>query len=190
MIGWNAMEDSELLFHLKNGKVPAFDTIYARHWPDLYKHAFCTLKDREMALDVVQEVFTWLWLNRETIEITSLKQYLKAATRYKMANYLRADKSRQQLINSLYYLTEKTVTQEDVHLRELKTRIAHAVNTLPDKCRTVYSLSRNEHLSHAEIASRLNISVKTVENQITIALKRIRLFIGVICWFLLLYYFL
>ncbi|RAJ87494.1 RNA polymerase sigma-70 factor (ECF subfamily) [Chitinophaga dinghuensis] len=190
MIGWNAMEDSELLFHLKNGKVPAFDTIYARYWSDLYKHACCTLKDREMALDVVQEVFTWLWLNRETVEITHLKQYLKTATRYKMANYLRADKSRQQLINSLYYITEKTVSTDEIHLRELKTRIADAVSSLPDKCRTVYSLSRHEHLSHAEIASRLNISVKTVENQITIALKRIRLFIGGILSLLLLLYFL
>jgi RNA polymerase sigma-70 factor (ECF subfamily) len=171
------MEDSELLNHLKKGDVRAFDAIYARHWPDLFKHAYYTLKCRDMAMDVVQEVFTWLWLHREQVEITSLKHYLKAATRFKMANYIRASKNRELFMSDLRYTTEIVVNPDDLAVRELKSVIAQAVEGLPGKCRAVYSLSRNEQLSHAEIASRLNITVKTVENQITIALRRIRLFI-------------
>ncbi|MBS0032372.1 RNA polymerase sigma-70 factor [Chitinophaga sp. 22321] len=178
MSAWANMDDSELLHFLKKGDVRAFDAIYARHWPDLFKHAWYTLKCRDMAMDVVQEVFTWLWLHRETVQITSLKHYLKAATRFKMANFIRASKNRQVLINDLQYTTAVTVDPDDLAVRELKAVIAQAVSMLPGKCRAVYSLSRNEQLSHAEIASRLNITVKTVENQITIALKRIRLFIG------------
>ncbi|SHM06014.1 RNA polymerase sigma-70 factor, ECF subfamily [Chitinophaga jiangningensis] len=178
MFGWTAMEDSELLSYLKDGNVRAFDTIYARYWADLYKHACCTLRNREQALDIIQEVFTWLWVNRETVQITSLKQYLKGAVRFKMANYLRASKSQKQLINSLQYLAEDTVAPVDIHLKELQSLIASAVDALPEKCKEVYSMSRHEQLSHAEIASRLNISVKTVENQISIALKRIRIHIG------------
>ncbi|WP_291913181.1 RNA polymerase sigma-70 factor [Chitinophaga sp. CB10] len=187
MFGWTAMEDSELLAYLKEGNVRAFDTIYARYWADLYKHAFFTLRSREQALDIIQEVFTWLWIHRETVEITSLKQYLKGAVRFKMANYLRASKSRKQLIHSLQYLAEDAVSPDEIRLKELQSLIASAVDALPEKCREVYSMSRHEQLSHAEIASRLNISVKTVENQISIALKRIRVHIGsallyFLCW--------
>jgi RNA polymerase sigma-70 factor (family 1) len=178
MSAWAIMDDSELLHLLKKGDVRAFDAIYARHWPDLFKHAYYTLKCRDMAMDVVQEVFTWLWLHREEVQITSLKHYLKAATRFKMANYIRASKNRQVVMNDLQYTTTTVVNPDDLALRELQAVIAQAVAALPGKCREVYSLSRNEQLSHAEIASRLNISMKTVENQITIALKRIRLFIG------------
>lgn len=178
MSAWAIIDDSELLHLLKKGDVRAFDAIYARHWPDLFKHAYYTLKCRDMAMDVVQEVFTWLWLHREQVQITSLKHYLKAATRFKMANYIRASKTRQVFMNDLQYTTSAVVNPDDLALRELQSVIAQAVEALPGKCRAVYSLSRNEQLSHAEIASRLNITVKTVENQITIALKRIRLFIG------------
>ncbi|MBV7533569.1 RNA polymerase sigma-70 factor [Chitinophaga sp. sic0106] len=178
MFGWTAMEDSELLSYLKDGNVRAFDTIYARYWADLYKHACYTLRNKEQALDIIQEVFTWLWINRETVQITSLKQYLKGAVRFKMANYLRANKSQQQLMHSLRYMTEATVAPDEIQLKELQSLIASAVDALPEKCKEVYSMSRHEHLSHAEIASRLNISIKTVENHIAIALKRIRIHIG------------
>lgn len=178
MSGWAIMEDSELLSHLRKGEVRAFDTIYDRYWSDLFKHAYYTLKSRDLAMDVVQEVFTWLWLHRETVVIISLKHYLKAATRFKMANQLRASKTRQIFIHDLQYTSDNSTTSDELAVRELTSVIAQAVDALPDKCRKVYSLSRNEQLSHAEIASRMNITVKTVENQITIALKRIRLFIG------------
>lgn len=190
MSGWAFMEDSELLHLLQKGDVWAFDAIYTRYWSDLYKHAFYTLKSRDAAMDVIQEVFTWLWLHRETVQITSLKYYLRAATRFKMANYLRDTKTRRVFISDLQYTTESSIQPDEISVRELKAVIAQAVAALPEKCRAVFSLSRNEQLSHAEIASRLNITVKTVENQITIALKRIRLFIGhsvPVFWLLLTY---
>ncbi|PSL42892.1 RNA polymerase sigma factor (sigma-70 family) [Chitinophaga niastensis] len=89
------MEDSELLHLLKEGNVLAFDTIYTRYWPELFKHAFYILRNQEEAMDVIQEVFTWLWQHRSEVQIISLKHYLKAATRFKIANYIRAGKNRQ-----------------------------------------------------------------------------------------------
>lgn len=178
MSRWAIMEDSELLSRLRKGDVRSFDAIYTRYWSGLFKHACYTLKCRELAMDVVQEVFTWLWLHRETVEITSLKHYLKTAIRFKMSNHIRATRNRETFIHDWQYTSESSVAPDELAVRDLTAMIAQAVDALPDKCRTVYSLSRNEQLSHAEIASRLNITVKTVENQITIALKRIRLFIG------------
>ncbi len=172
------MEDSELLHLLKQGDSNAFDAIYERYWETLYKHAYFTLRCRDTAMDVVQEVFTWLWQHREEAQISSLKYYLKAATRFKMANHIRSGKYQQALINNLSYTTATSVDASDMTLRELKKIVSMAVSQLPQQCRTIYHLSRDEQLSHAEIARQLNITAKTVENQITIALRRIRLFIG------------
>lgn len=177
MTDYIALDDQELLDLLKSGDVPAFDTIYHRYWSLLYQHAYYILKDKETCNDAIQDVFVWLWQHREEVQAVSLKSYLKAAVRFKIANYIRAGKIRDSFFDELQGREPGSTIIDELAVKELKAVISQAEGTLPEKCREIYNLSRYEHLSNAEIALRLNISVKTVENQMTIALKRIRSYI-------------
>ena len=160
------------------GDQSAFDTIYARYWETLYQTAFYLLKDADASMDIVQDIFVWLWEKREKVDIQSLPAYLKAAVKFKVANYIRDGKIRDSFFTEMQPLSSGQTDPFHAEVRELKAIIDQAIQELPDKCRTIYLLSKQEKLSNKEIASHLGISVKTVEAQMTIALKRIRSAVG------------
>ena len=169
--------DQELLQRLALGDRTAFDTIYTRHWYALYQSAYGIFRDGQACMDIVQDVFVWLWEKRTEVQVqTSLAAYLRAAVKFKIANYIRSDKVRQVFFEDALRIAAHPITASanDIEIRELKSIIRHVTDNLPDKCREIYQLSRNGHLSNQEIAERLGISVKTVEGQMTIALRRIR----------------
>ena len=177
MSTYSSYTDSELLLLLSQGDQNAFDILYLRHWPDLYKSAFFILRDKDACQDVVQDIFVWLWEHRQGLEIHSLKSYLKAAVKFKVANYIRSGNIRKSFFDEIAKLIPSTLSpssEEFAEIKDLNAIIQQAISHLPDKCREIFKLSREEHLSNQEIADRLQISVKTVENQMTIALRRIR----------------
>ena len=169
--------DQELLQRLATGDRIAFDSIYTRHWHALYQSAYGIFRDTEVCMDIVQDVFVWLWEKRAQVHIeTSLAAYLRAAVRFKTANYIRSGKVRRDFFEEALRLaaTAAPAPADEIEIRELKNIILHVTESLPDKCREIFYLSRNERLSNQQIADRLGISVKTVEGQMTIALRRIR----------------
>lgn len=167
--------DSELLEQLFQDDESAFDEIYRRYWPGMLQSAYNVLKDREAAMDIVQELFIWLWAHRNTVKVQSLKGYLFSAVKFKVANYIRDGKIRESFFDEIRDTEEPVVTvEETIEVKELLYVIARFTATLPERCREVFLLSRNEHLSNKEIAVRLGISVKTVENQMTSALRKLR----------------
>src|SRR5688500_4926608 len=87
---YSEYSDQELVQLLVNDDRNAFDQLYERHWFQLYQSAFYLLKDKDASKDIVQDVFLWLWQNRPTLNIAYLKAYLKAAVRFKVANYIRS----------------------------------------------------------------------------------------------------
>jgi RNA polymerase sigma-70 factor (family 1) len=170
--------DQALLQRLAKGDRTAFDAIYTRHWYPLYQSAYGIFRDAAACMDIVQDVFVWLWAKREEVQIqTSLAAYLRAAVKFKTANYIRSDKVRQGFFEEALRLAApaSTASPDDIEIRELKNIIRQATENLPEKCREIFHLSRNEHLSNQEIADRLGISIKTVEGQMTTALRRIRI---------------
>ena len=136
--------------------------------------AFYILHDKEACMDVVQDVFLWLWEHRQTVEIEQPRAYLKAAVKFKIANYIRNGKVKDKMIENLCRQGQEPVETDLLELKELSQLVRQVVQGLPEKCREIYLLSRQEQMSNKEIAERLGISVKTVEAQMTIALKRIR----------------
>jgi len=155
----------------------AFEVLYHRHWENIYKVAFVLLKDSNASKDVVQDIFIWLWQKRNQLEIQTLPAYLKTAVKFKVANYIRSGNFRESFFETLGKLTiteNAPEAAEITEMKELKAIIINAVELLPDKCRTIYKLSRNENLTNQQIADQLGLSVKTVEGQMTIALRRIR----------------
>ncbi|WP_341833925.1 RNA polymerase sigma-70 factor [Chitinophaga pollutisoli] len=171
--------DSELLTLLRAGDRQAFEEIYRRHWKNMYRTAYLVLHDDAASTDIVQDIFVWCWEKRAIMQVASLGGYLSMAVRYKVANYIRREKVRA----GFFAEAEKLRLPEGAHeftleLKELRSIIAQFTEELPGRCRDIFYLSRFEYLSNKEIAARLGISEKTVENQLTIALKRLRMRLG------------
>lgn len=173
----NTHSDLELISLLKRDETYAFDQLYARHWSAMYRAAFYLLRDEEACMDIVQDIFAWLWEKRHQLDIQAVPSYLRTAVRFKVANYIRSGKIRESFYADLSGLNTETPagSQELLELNDLKTIIREAVNCLPEKCREIFLLSRDGQLSNQQIADLLGISIKTVEAQKTIALKRIRI---------------
>ncbi len=181
MSAYQSYTDAELLLLLSQDSEEAFEVLYLRHWENIYKAAFVLLKDSSASKDVVQDIFIWLWQKRNQLEIQTLPAYLKTAVKFKVANYIRSGNFRESFFETLGKLTiteNAPEAAEITEMKELKAIIINAVELLPDKCRTIYKLSRNENLTNQQIADQLGLSVKTVEGQMTIALRRIKGAIG------------
>ena len=178
MNDFTKLPDDQLIVLLKQDKLSAFKEIYGRYWKKMYGEAYKRLKNKELSEEIVQEIFTNLWVKRQSLQITStVGGYLHLA----VANQV-IDQYRKELTREKYREAFKIVhsevdnsTEDAIMLRDLAYTIETEVNQLPDKCRSVYELSRNEHKSNKEIALHLGISEKTVENHLTKALKKLRL---------------
>ncbi len=187
------LSDDELLELFGQENVAAFEEVYNRYWLKLYSAAYKRLKEREAAREIVQDLFTSLWVNRAQLKIhTTLQGYLFSSVKYSVLNYKRAEAVRNaysgshQLVNQGF----DNSTEEYINYKELKETFDAGVTQLPPKCRSVFELSRNEYKSNKEIAQLLGISEKTVENHITKALRSLRVNMDavVVAFFVLLSY--
>ncbi|MDR6782905.1 RNA polymerase sigma-70 factor [Pedobacter africanus] len=183
MQGYDTISDFELLDLLRSDDHAAFAELYERYKVVLYLHAKRMLADQDETKDVIQEVFTQLWIKRADIVIsTSIKSYLYTSIRNKVFNLLAHRKFEMNYLNSLQQVIDLGETSVEAQLREkqLIAMIEREIEQLPSKMREVFELSRKHHLSHKEIAEKLNISDKTVKKQINNAIKILRLKINTI----------
>lgn len=173
------INDIQLIDKLRAGDEAALSLIYKKYWQPLYLAAYNVIKDKQLCEDIIQDLFIRLWDHRESIEIKfSLKAYLFASVRYGVYRQIRIGGVRSEIFDDLPERLFAAAPHDRVIHKELITRVSEIIDTLPEKCREVYKLSREECLSHKQIASRLNISTKTVENQLTKALNRLRISLG------------
>ncbi|WPU92901.1 RNA polymerase sigma-70 factor [Mucilaginibacter sabulilitoris] len=174
-----ALRDIQLIDRLKMDDETALSSIYKEYWEQLYMSAYHVLKDSQACEDIIQELFIKLWNNRYSITINvSLKAYLYASIRYEVYRQIRTGTVRGDIYDDVLERIHTPAAYDNIEYKELTEQVSSIVNTLPDKCREVYKLSREECLSHKEIASQLNISTKTVENHLTKALRQLRTSIG------------
>lgn len=152
--------------------------LFRSHFPGLCFMAQRYVKDFDTAKEIVQDAFISLWEKHETIDMQgAMKSYLTMVIHNKCTNYLRDnrkfDRNIMEIENLLdvpeYESTDSLVTDE------LKTKIDSAISELPEKCREIFILNRYENLKYQEIADKLQISVKTVETQMSKALQHMRL---------------
>jgi len=172
--------DIELADRLRSGDSAAFTAIYHRYWECLYRSAFQVLRDSDVCDDLIQEIFIWLWSNREKHTISAFEPYLRAAVKYKVANIIRHGKVKEAFFT--YALQQETqqelLESDDLEIRELKAIIRHFCENLPDRAQKIFYMSRYEYRTNKEIAEELGISEKTVENQMNINLKKLRISLG------------
>lgn len=169
---YNNLGDPQLLELLQAGDQSALSAIYDRYWSKLYLQAYNVVRDRCISEDIVQEIIVQLWTKREVHNIASLKAYLYCCVRYQVFKAVRSGKLNEALDaeqGGTISDTDSLILEKDI-ARLLDAGVAE----LPTKCREIFTLSRKDHLSTKEIALRLGLSPKTVENQLTIALRRLR----------------
>lgn len=166
---------------LSHGDRTAFDLIYNQYADDLYRYAFGRLESQEDSEDLIQNIFISLWERREHARnITALRYYLYCSVRYKIITqrkYVHQLKvQKKDFSEQVNALDNSTLEQQDY--KDTQHRIERTIATLPERVQMAFRLSREENLSNAEIAVRMNISQHTVENYITEVLKSLRSSLG------------
>lgn len=170
------VSDKRLIELLRNGDEKIFEQVYKTHFKNLHAYAFSMLKNDAAAEEMVQNVFLKIWEKRQQLPAEiPLRAYLYRSVHNESLNYLKHQK-----IKSRYKLHVVSTANTHEHSvskhapSELEKKLRIALNELPEQCRTIFQMSRFEELKYREIAERLNISVKTVENQMGKALKLLR----------------
>lgn len=174
-------DDQLLILQLRQGEEHVFKKLFDTYWKSLFISAFRVLKDKKICEEIVQDIFIGIWKNRANLEIkVALDKYLYACVRYQVFNQLRKNQNnlRAEIFENLDERCTYENPESEVLYKELVQKVDSIVEELPEKCRLVYKMSREEQLSHKEISSRLNISTKTVENHITKALFVLRASLG------------
>lgn len=169
-----SLTDGELVTLLKDGDDLAFTEIYNRYWKKLFLAAGNKLGDLDEAEELVQQIFVSLWDRRAVLDLRGeLAPYLAVSVKYRVLKVLSRRHYRREFEHALPELLDDS-TQEWLQFEELRSRMEELVAALPEKCRLVYQLSRNEGYSQKQIAAELDIAEKTVEAHIGKALRLIR----------------
>ena len=167
--------DEELILLIQQDDNIAFEALYERYWKKLYYQAARKTDSLEDAQEIVQNIFTSIWLRRQQLHIESnVSSYLAVAVKYKVFKYLAQRYKREAFQQDNDWVDFDNSTEDWLQFEELRTRLEQVVSTLPEKCQLIFKLSREQGLTYKQIADELDISVKTVETQLSRALKKIR----------------
>ena len=175
-----AGQDSErlLLQQLAQGEKQALQELFDRYYTDLCRTALRLVHRPEIAEEIVQDVFVALWEKRDRLHITvSIPAYLSRAVRNRCLNHLKSRAARydwSEELTEYQHPVESGSPTDELQFSELNEALEHALQQLPEKSRLVYSMSRYEELTYREIATQLDVSVKTVEYHMGQALKQLR----------------
>jgi len=173
--------DAHLLAQLKTGDLPAFDLLYKRYWKDIYAIAFRRLQHAQHAQDITQDIFLQLWQKRTELRIDNLPAYLATSARNKVFN-LRVREQRFTPINELLADVQQHAEATDAQLIRDEFRVAYTalLKGLTPVQKQIFTLKYFEDLSTDEIAGQLSLSRKTVQNQNSMALAKLRSSLGLL----------
>ncbi len=158
------------------GGVALYEEAFKTHFKSLHAYACTIVRDDVMAEEMVQNVFFKLWKNKEDVKISqSLTAYLYRSVYHESLNYIKHLKVRSAYeAHAARNVNNSNNAMDKVRLKNLEEQLDKALQELPEQCRTIFQMSRFEELKYVEIAERLGISPKTVENQMGKALKILR----------------
>lgn len=190
------MDEAEqhLVEEVNLGNELAFERFFKTYFKSLYRYAFTMLQDEVTAEEAVQNVFYKIWERREVLVIhTSVKAFLYKSVYHQCLNYMKQQKRNTENEEEVQYLSRERQSDDHaatrVQVSELQLQLQLAMNALPEQCRTIFYMSRFDELKYREIAERMDLSIKTVEAQMTKALKILREklvdFLPLLLWILL-----
>lgn len=172
------LSDETLFALIKENDQKAFEEFYSRYWDYLTSYANKHFQNWQKAEDMVQEILISLYNRRQTLEFSvSIRAYLSQALKFKIMNEFRSKLVRDTYQKTIHYRYVDSTQTNPYNLcesKELAHTINRSINSLPQKCRQAFILSRSEDLSYKDISGHLGISVSTVEKHISKALKILR----------------
>jgi RNA polymerase sigma-70 factor (ECF subfamily) len=181
---YKSLSDPDLTIAIINDDVKAFNELFDRHWARVYAVAYKFVKDEELSLEITHDIFLNIWNKRQQLHINSFKNYVTTA-----ASYHSMRKKQTLKAVPLHYVEDFSLTERENNIgqetginegetniskQEFDNRVDTLLNDLPKRCKEIYLLSRRDNLTITEIAAQFNISKRTVENQLTAALKHLR----------------
>ena len=169
--------DEQALLKLADGDLVAYRFLFDRHFPDLCNFLNIYLHSKEFSQEVALEIFEFIWEKRETLQIrATFRSFLFSSAKNRAISHYRRE--HRAVFTSLDIedsrLSEEIVSPQYMEEKELRELIEAAIEKLPEQSRKIYIMAREENLSHKEIAARLGITPKTVENHVGIALRKLR----------------
>ena len=170
-------EDEILFNRIQAGDEKAFESLFKSYYQKLCQYAYSYVVEIEEAEEIVQTVFLKIWENRQDINLEiSFNSYCYQSIKNKCLNHIRDSKNRRRILN-LIPIQENAESHilEVLQTDEIRDQMYMALENLPPKCKQIFQLSRIDGLKHKEIAEKLGLQTKTIENQIGIALKLLRL---------------
>lgn len=185
------INDLFLLQKLKDGDNIAFQELYNKYFGILYLHVYQKLKDREVAKDIVHDLFISIWQKRADLSINGkVSSYMYAAIRNRVIDYISKEKSKLKYLETLTEPSQQVSSGTDYLLREklLAEQIESVLDRLSPRVKEVFELSRKEYLSHKEIANKLNISEHSVRGYIKLALRLLKMKFGSILYLMLIFF--
>jgi RNA polymerase sigma-19 factor, ECF subfamily len=169
--------DKDILALMRSDPQQGFELLFHAFYAEVCRHIYRYVPNRSVVEDIAQELFAELWTKRDTLNISiSPGAYLHRMAVTRSLNYIRDNKKHLYESDDALKISPSNMStaHEELSATELSVVITQAIDSLPDRCRHVFMLSRFEDMSNAAIAKELDISVKTVENQMTKALKVLR----------------
>lgn len=179
MVDYKKPSEADLIEGLRAGDRDAFTIIYKDYWFRMFTVAHRKLQNRELAEELIQDIFTRLWKERETVRISQLDFYLFSAVRYEIIDQIRA--ASRQNTYAAYFKAFSSFqdlnTENTVAFNDLVQMIDKGLEILPGKTKEIFRLNRFQHLSVADIAIHMGLSEKAVEYHLTKATKSIRIYL-------------
>lgn len=173
MNNYDTYDDFELFQLTQSGDDRAFSCLYDRYKSVVYQHAFIFYQNHDRAQDITQDVFSKLWEKRKNLVVhSSFKGYIHTVVRHTILNQISRQEVADRYIQHLpkEHITAKNDVEEYIVEKELLDILDKKIERLPKRMKEVFLLSRVEQLTHSEIGAKLNISTKTVRQQIYNAL--------------------
>jgi RNA polymerase sigma-70 factor (ECF subfamily) len=171
----NENDDTLLLQQIEQGSTRAFDTLFEKYWQQAYSTAYKRLKSYDDAKDIVQEIFTHIWINRKATHIENLPAYLHVAVRNKVIKFISKQKQSHPFFVLLDTISEKNLYADSPLLwKEFMNAYKSLLETLPPKRQAIFRLRYEENLSTKAIATQMGINRKTVQNQLGKAVETLK----------------
>ena len=171
----NLVNDALLLKQVEEGNNKAFNILFEKYWESAFSDAYKRLKNYDNAKDIVQEIFTHIWINRETLHIENLPAYLNVAIRNRVIKYVTKQKLIHPFFDILDNIPEKSSqTDADLLWKEFFKSYEALMKSLPPKRQVIFRLRYQEHLPTKVISIQLGITRKTVQNQLGKAIETLK----------------
>lgn len=172
----NKTDETDFFEKIKNGDIKAFEMLFHQYYGYLCSYAVKIVNDKDEAEEIVQDFFVRLWEKRNQISIeSSVKNYFFRSIKNLCINSIQHDKIKAKHAQKVISESETNTSAEDYFVEfDLAEKIEESIQALPNKRREIFRLSREEGLKYREIAEKLNVSIKTVETQMSLAIKTLR----------------